>query len=725
MEPHKEYLLCRGSQSIQHLEAIKKCPDFKQPCRKRSFIEAYILDNYPPLIDDDDLLVGKRYPLTDDAIAAYEEIVKFQNQFGMGHGGYDNNYTNHRAADYEKLLDVGVKGILDEIDHYLSIVDKNDEDKVAFYETCKASLEAFCRFAEKYRQAVLDMAQTETRPQRKDELLTIADVLSRVPYGPAEHFYDAIQCIWILDFCFGLVSDISTNGRPDNYLYKYYKKDLESGYITKEFAFKLVEQLYLRNNDLYGTWVCSLMLGGVDRQGNPVWNDLTEMFLEAIETVGLLNPTVGVCYTEDMPDHILDLCIDKISKGYTKPSLFNDKVIQAGLREAGMSVEDARYYTHSTCVEITPIGCSSVYIAMPYTNLNRCFEIIFSEKKCNYRIGKVSFFGPGFGGHDKEHILAHDIEDFRLEDLDTFDKFLALTKKVVAEIIGSHCNGSIEYANVGAVEKSSPLTSALTNDCLARGLDVGSGGARYAYVYPCFPGFINLIDSLNAIKKAVYEEKKLTLREMAALLESNFESDERMHQYLLNECPKFGNNLKESDLLGEELFEFIRDELKNYETCTGGKFHPSYFAWIFHGMLGEICMATPDGRKAGVALSEHIGAMQGMDTSGPLATMRSTAILDQKYGIGGIASNYRFSKNFITSPEGKEAVKSFIKSFMANGCFEIQFNVVDQKILQAAQENPDQYRNLMIRVAGFSEYFVNLDKVIQDEIMKRTEHDAI
>lgn len=718
----ENYLAVQGPQCVMLCEATKKCPDFEFPCQKRSFIEQYMFDNYPPVIDKD-LIVGRCLPDTDESRTSFRAMYDYMNQFGPGRGGYDNNKTTHRVIDIEKVLHLGIDGIIAEIDDYLAKTDANDRQKVAFYETAKASLQGVVRFALRYHDALAAMAEAETDAARKSELLNLVKIFEQIPAKPAQHFYEAIQCMWFIQFCLLLVSDIAVNGRPDNYLWEYYKKDLDSGLITRELALHLIEEVYRRNNDVYGTWDASVMIGGVDREGNPVWNEVTKMCLEAIETVGMVNPSVGVCYTEDIPEDILDLCVDKIAKGYTFPSLFNDRIVQAGLRDAGVTVEDARYYQHSTCVEITPIGASGIYVAMPYINLNRTFDFILNEKKTNYKIGNVGYMGPGYGGDDKEHYLAHDV-DFQLDELDTFDKFYALAKKVASEIIASHCQGACNYASLGK-EKSSPLTSALTNDCLAKGLDVGAGGARYAFVYPDFPGFINFIDSLNAIKKAVYEDKKLTLRELAALLKNNFEGDERMHQYLLNECPKFGNNDKEADKLAAELFDFVKEDLEKYETEFGGKFFPGYFAWIYHGILGEITMATPDGRKAGTALSEHIGAVQGMDRNGPLATMRSTAILNQKYGIGGIASNYRFSKNFINSPEGKEAVKNFIRAFMAKGCFEIQFNVVDQETLKDAQEHPELYQNLLIRVAGFSEYFVNLDKVIQDEIMRRTEHDAI
>jgi len=268
---------------------------------------------------------------------------------------------------------------------------------------------------------------------------------------------------------------------------------------------------------------------------------------------------------------------------------------------------------------------------------------------------------------------------------------------------------------------SSPLASAFLDDCIARGKDAGSGGAKYNYSYPDFPGVINIIDSLQAIKQAVYDEKLITLQEMAQLCESNFDGKESLRQYLVNKCPKFGNNVAAVDEIGTDIYNFIYDELKKYRTSLDAAIYPGYFAYVYHGLLGEKTDATPDGRLAGTALSEHLGAFCGRDKSGPVAVMRSISRLDQSLGLGGIATNYRFAKKFISNDKGKKAVADFVRTFMKNDCFEIQFNVIDRKDLLAARENPEQYQTLLVRVAGFSDYFVNLAPNVQQEIIERTE----
>ena len=540
-------------------------------------------------------------------------------------------------------------------------------------------------------------------------LVRMAHNFDRAPLLPCTHFHEALQIMWLMQFSLCLVGDISLTGRFDNYMNPFYQKDVADGLITKEFAFELIEHLYLKHNEIYDTWPASVMVGGVDRDGNPVWNELTELCIEAIRTTGLINPSVNVSYTPDMPEKLLDTCMEIIAQGYTRPAFFNDRVIQEGLRAAGMAERDSRYYIHSTCVEITPVAASNVQVATPYINLNKAYEYIFNGGKAIY----------GAECRVKPEVAVD------LDALATFEDFYALAKSVVRGIIRANLEETVKYLYGFSQYSSSPLASAFINDCIARGADSGAGGARYSYVYPCFPGFLNLVDALAAVKTAVYEKRVMTLPELGDMLRGNFEGAERMRQYLLNRCPKIGNGIEEADRIGVELYDMIRYELTNYTTSVGATFHPSYFAWIMHGRLGRVAAATPDGRMQGEALSECLGSVQGMDRNGPTGILRSIEKIDQKYGIGGIATNLRFTKKLMDTPEGRAAVKEYIKTFMAHDCFEVQFNVVDQKDLIEAKQQPEKHRTLMVRVAGYSDYFVNLSEEIQDEIIKRSEHAAV
>jgi len=694
---------------------------------RRAKIDAYILEHYIIELNPYDLLVGRLnndYELSEKEKAEIEEAKRLINATGWFISGAQTALTGHRVIDFELILHKGIKGVLAQIEEKLAALDMRKPDSCEAeitYQSMKISLNGVLHLAERTRETLEGLAAAQSNAKRKAELTQMAEMFTRIPYEPAESFWEALQSMWFMQFCLYLVDDVTLTGNLDDYMYPFYKKDIENGKITKEEAFHLIEQLYFKHNEIYDSWPASIMIGGVDRKGNPVWNELTYMCVEAIRTTGLINPSVSIAYTEDMPEDLLKLAVEILGEGYTRPAIFNDAVIQKGLRDAGVSKEDARRYNHSTCVEITPNGAANILVATPYVNLCKAFEYILYEKEKPYTIGVLKRVGPGWGGAEKTPFLAHDV-DFSLDEIHTYDEFLVLFKKVLAEIIESHVTGALRVTEIRRRYTSSPLASAFLNDCIELGKDSSVGGARYNFCYPNFPGVINLIDSLAAIKKMVFEEKRLTLREMAQLCKTNFEGAENTRQYILKRCPKFGNNDEYVDTIGEDIYRFIDEEVRSYKSCIGGTVHPSYFAYVYHGLLGELTDATPDGRLAGKALSEHLGAFTGMDKNGPTAVMHSIARLDQSRGIGGIATNYRFAKNFINNENGNQVACNFIRTFMRSNCFEIQFNVIDKEVLLAAKENPEEYSTLLVRVAGYSDYFVNLAENVQDEIILRTEN---
>ncbi len=681
---------------------------------RRSMIDRAIFEGYPIDFDEYELLIGRccdAHELTDaqkELAAAARRYIEASDKLA----GTSTAFTGHRVIDYELLLNTGIREILERVSLKRAAIDfsrPEDAAKAAFYDSVEMSLKAFVTFCARARETLMEKAAVTADEKRRSELLRMAANFERAPMEPCTHFYEALQIMWAMQFCLRLVNDISLTGRFDNYMYPFYKKDIEDGVMTREFAFDLICELYFKHNDIYDAWPASVMVGGVDRQGRPVWNELSYMCIEAIRATGLVNPSVNVAYTDDMPDDLMDRCLEILAQGYTRPAFFNDRVIQEGLRCAGMSDEDSRYYIHSTCVEITPVGASNVQVATPYINLNKAYEYIFG--------GGKKLFGA-------ECTVKPEV-NVDLDSLTTYEAFEALTKRVVRGIIRANLERTAQYLYGFSQYCSSPLASAFISDCIERGQDSGAGGARYSYVYPCFPGFLNLVDALAAVRKAVYEEKLMTLGEMGAMLKDNFAGNERMRQYLINRCPKIGNGVDEVDQIAVMMYEFIRAELKNYTTSVGATFHPSYFAWIMHGMLGKQAAASPDGRKQGDALSECLGSVQGMDRNGPTGILRSIEKIDQKYGIGGIATNLRLTKKLMESAEGRAAVKDYIRSFMDRDCFEIQFNVVDQADLLDAQAHPEKHRSLLVRVAGYSDYFVNLTPEIQNEIIRRSEHSAV
>ncbi|NMA08463.1 MAG: hypothetical protein GX929_05050 [Clostridiales bacterium] len=696
---------------ILFARGVFETPAAYSPSIRRAHIDAYVLGHYTVAVPESSLLAGTlntAYCETAEDVRVFEKFRELSHTTGWL-GGWASGQTGHRVVDYEKLLRLGLTGVLDEVDRADTALETSDPGytgKRAVYKGMRVALNAVREFAVRYRQTLTQMADETSDAEEASRRRKMADAFSRAPEYPAETFHDALQAMWFLQFCLYLCGDISLTGRPDNYLWPYYSSDLKEGRITREEAFALIEELYLRHNEIYDAWPASVMLCGVDRNGNYVCNELSELFLDAIRTTGLVNPSVSVAWTPALPDAFRDKITSLLADGYTRPSIFNDRVIRAGLIDAGMGERDARYYIHSTCVEITPIGNSGVQVATPYINLNKAFEFMLSE-------GAALYGAP---------CPIERIQAKKLTAYADFDTFYADFRTICAEIIRVELCRVNERLDAMIKHASCPLASAFLDDCIARGMDAVAGGARYQYVYPCFPGFINLLDGLAAIRKVVFDEKRVTLMELSEACRKDFAGEETLLRVLRDKSPKFGNNDDAVDAFGREMFDFIREELKRYRTAAGGTFHPSYFAWVMHGRLGEQAAATPDGRRQGTALSEHLGAVQGMDREGPTAVMRSVAKLPSMYAIGGVATNFRFSDSFVKTPQGRAALRTLVEVCMDEGLFEVQFNVASQADLLDARVHPERHRSLLVRVAGYSDYFVNLLPVIQDEIIRRTAH---
>ncbi|MDR1734923.1 MAG: hypothetical protein LBR73_08610 [Oscillospiraceae bacterium] len=690
---------------LNHWSRVATAGEPEQHMR-RALQNNYIFDNYSLELTEGELLAGQ--------YSIYWERPK-DSHYPPNDGGTMCASTGHRAIDYDLLLNKGVK-------HIFSVLD--EKPVTPFYAAVRVALEGYVRFAERMREA----CTVQGRPD-------LAALFEKAPLEPCTSFHEAVQTVWFAQFAFGLAGDSPLAGRPDQYLYPFYKADMDAGHLTRQKAEEIIHSWYLKHNAFFDTWPAALMVGGTDRDGKPVWNELTEIMIEGIREVGLINPAVAVCYTEDMPPHILRLCVDLIAEGYTKPALFNDRICREGLEMAGVRPADARVYMHSTCVELTPVASSNIQVATPY--LNPC-------KALEYVLGG----GHRLWGGSTDLRSAVDIPP-----LDTFDNLYSATKEALGEIIRRGIEHNLRHARERMERASCPLHSAFLNDCLETGVDAGKGGARYNFYYPCFPGFITLIDSLYAIKKAVYDEKVLSLNDLTLMLKRNFADAEDVRLYLRDHIDKYGNGVPEVDAMGKDLYDFIAEECAKYSHCVGyagsriaapagnrnavpasgrntaappcNTFHPSYFAWIMHSIKGGETAATANGRKQGTALSENLGASQGCDRNSPMGIVHSISQLDQRLSIGGIATNFRFSPAFLADEEGKEALCAFIRAFMAQGNFECQFNVVNQKTLIEAQKHPEEYRTLMVRVAGYSDYFTNLAPSIQAELITRTEHAGV
>ena len=641
-----------------------------------------------PNISEGELIVGETVDgLSEDERKEWESTYKElgRRRGELAGGGQDS----HMAIDYELLLSCGIRGILARIEEY----EKNCRpEQVDFYDAAKVCLLAVIEHSKKYSECAVRLAEQEADGLRREELLRIAEICKRVPENPAESFYEAVQSVHFVTYCLSLnplrfCSQQFQLGHPDRYLYPYYKNDVEKGILTRETAQELLDCLGIQINVRVPAGLSSgYMVGGRDETNKTVANELTEMLMQVIEDIRLVYPSVGLCYTKDMPDALLQRACEILSHGRSHPAIFNDDLIAKGLTMYGVPEKEARNYIHSTCVEITPVASSNAWVASPYTNMA---QLLLDTMTREY-------------GSFEEHISA------LLERLDG--------------IIESNFSEQNSLRRHRAEHSVNPLLSCFVNDCLAMGTDIEKGGARYNWIMPSFVGMANLVDSLYVLKRLVYEEHEYSIVGLKEILDRNFDGNEALRQRLLKDFPKYGNDIDEIDQYYGMLTSHIVSECKKYVgEFRSGNLIPSVFCWIMHERYGRKTGATPDGRTAGFPLGDGSGPCQGREMNGPTASILSSTKWEHCELIGGVAVNLKFSKSTL-GKDSLNVMQGLIKAYMLRGGFELQINVTDRALLEKARRNPEEYRDLVVRIGGYSDYFTRISPEMQQEVILRTEH---
>ncbi len=641
-----------------------------------------------PSVSEDELILGKC-----DKLLAPEEQAQWDALYpraaetvGASRFGQDS----HMAIDYDLLLRKGLRGIMAEVDGHLAVC---EEEKKPFYLACKRCMEAVIVHSENYAAAAEKQAETAA-PARREELLELARICRKVPAQPAESFYEAVQAANFITHClslnpFRMNNQLFQPGHPDRYLWPYYERDRKSGAITKEFAQLLLDCFAIQiDMRVPNSLACGYMVGGRDENGQIVENELTYMCMQVIDDIRLVYPGVGLCWTEGMSDACLDFACEILSHGRSHPAIFNDDVIAKGLMSYGLPENEAHNYIHSTCVEITPVPSSNVWVASPYTNMPQLLLDVL----------------------DKDYAAFEDLTAAVLAHLD--------------ERIRTNYEAYNEMRLERAKVCMNPLLSCLVNDCLQRGEDIDRGGARYNWVMPSFVGVANLVDSLYAVKKAVYDTKEVTMDELRAALACNFEGYEPLRLRLLGGIAKYGNDIDDVDRYFGLFIDHIIAECEKYTfTFRNGKLIPSVFCWVKHEQFGKVTGATPDGRLAGFPLGDGSGPCQGREMNGPTASILSSTKWEHCKMIGGVAVNMKFAKKSL-GPQSLAIMRYLVKTYLQRGGFEMQINVVDKDTLLAAQSHPEAYKDLVVRIGGYSDYFVKLSPEMQAELIARTEHEV-
>ena len=695
---HPEKYRCYRSgdrlMTLGYLRGFKKHLDAPTTRMRTSYAEAEELYEAKPTIYDDELLLGHLYlpKYSDEEQAEYD---KLSDEFDMSSHTFLMRppRKDHIGLDFEKLLRVGVNGLRAEIKKKLDALSLTAPDIYPelepikaweFYQCCLIELDAVSDLAKRYAEEALRLAEEKAEP-RKSELIRLGNMLKRVPDEPASDFYEALQSVqFFLSTLFGLYP----LGRPDRYLYPYYKKDIENGTLTKEFAQELVDNFCLYVSDrVFSRAACGFIVGGKDESGEPIENDLTYMFLTALDHLRLPDPNGALAVSEKTSDELLKYCAKILSHGTTHPAFYNDDAITDSLvRHYGTEPADAVNYIHSTCAEISLVGKSKTYTTPFAVDLPR--YIVELAKREN----------------------PESFDEF-------FEGYIESLKALVKDEALSHAVRILEGARIG---NEAMRICTLIDNCIERGKSIYEGGEKYMFEQPVFIGFATALDSLIAISELVYKRKKLTLLEFTEIVNADFAGNEPLRQFIINKLPHYGNDDPTADALAARLAKSIQ-EIFDRDTVTFDRMMPGTFSYIVHANMGAAMGATFDGRHAGTSYSDGCCAVQGRDTNGPTAMLLSLTSWDQSAMLGGMVVNMKFRKENL-SGKNEENFVTLLRTFMKRGGIEMQVNAVDKATLEDARVHPENHRDLIVRIGGYSDYFTRLSPVLQQEIIDRTEY---
>ena len=617
------------------------------------------------------------------------------------------NYI-HIALDYETLLDRGIKGLLADIGEK----QKSHADS-AFHKSAKLSLEAVLVYADRYREEAARLLSEETDPARRFELERIRDALAKVPYEPAGSFFEALQSLFIFHFAMNSIESHGISiGRLDYLLDRFYREDLAAGRIIPEEVSEWVQLLMFRANVMNGQ-ADSIVLAGSTPDGGPFWNDLTYFVLDGIRALRQRGPQIWFRYADGVPRSLLARSFVCLREGTAQPGFFYDGVAVPALVRAGFSKEHALDYVSCQCVEISSAGRSQNLCAHSYYNLAKPVEVLLNGGKPIVEADNNFLNDANWNGKNFPADIPVDYETF--EDLlDAYEKYLRYLLRASIK----HSDDILAYRP----EIIMTLSSALIQGCIESGKSLLEGGALYNQTFPNFTSLVTAADSLAAIRKCVYEDKKLTLGELAGLCRDNFRENEGMRQYLLNRCPKYGNDDPEVDGLAKFIYDIIADEIAKHKNIFGAAYAPQYFGFHAPSTHAYTTAATPDGRLHGEATAGTLGGDMGRERKGLTALFCSATSFDHTLSSGGLNVNARLLPTILETEEDIDKIVDLLVAYFHKGGMEVQINCISKEILLDAQKHPENYRDLCVRISGQSAYFNDLSRTFQEQIIKRVEH---
>jgi len=649
-------------------------------------------------------------------INAFEAGVftEFQEQRSPGHtaGGdliYGNGFCDLKARIQSAL------GALD------FLTDTTALDQQEVLNALDIAADALIAFAHRH-SAVLDkLSQKETDPKRRQELVDLSRICRKVPEHAPETFHEALQYYWFVHV--GVITELNpwdayNPGRLDQNLYPFYKNDIDSGRLTREAAHELLSCFWIkfhnhpappkvgvtaRESNTYVDF-CLINLGGVTPDNKDGVNDLTYLILEVIEKMRLLQPSSMVQVSRKNPDRFVKKALEIIATGFGQPSVFNTDAIVQEMILQGKSMEDARKSGASGCVEAGAFG-REAYILTGYFNLPKILEITLHN---------------GWDNRTQKQIGPHTGNPL---NFDTYDKLFDAYSRQLTHFANIKIRGSNAIEQINGRYMPVPLLSLVTEDCIQKGRDYNQGGARYNTSYIQGVGMGTITDCLSAIRHTVYDQKSLSMETLLSALANDFK-DADLVRHALIKAPKYGNDDDYADGVLKTVFDAYHTAVTGKPNARGGVYRINLLPTTCHVYFGEITGALPDGRKSGIPFSEGISPVQGADHCGPTAVLKSAAKIDH-LKTGGTLLNQKFLPGFLESEKGITSLLQLIRSYFKMDGHHIQFNVVDEATLRKAQKHPENYRDLIVRVAGYSDYFVDLTPALQEEIILRTGHENL
>ncbi len=645
--------------------------------------------------------------------AAYEcgIFTEFMEQRGPGH-------TVGSAKIYEKGFLDYKKDIQEAIDHLDYLNDSEAYDKKNELEGMKIACDAIMILGKRYASYARELAEKEPDEQRKRELLQIAENCEVVPAHKPETYWQAIQMYWFVHL--GVTSELNpwdsySPGRLDQHLNPFYEKDIKDGILTEEQALELLECLWVKFNNQpappkvgitlkeSGTYTdfANLNTGGITPDGKDGVNEVSYLILDCMDEMKLLQPSSNVQISRKTPRRFLKRACEISRKGWGQPAFYNTEAIIQELLNAGKSLEDARRGGTSGCVETGAFG-NEAYILTGYFNLPKIFELTLNN------------------GYDKVSGRQLGPQTGKAESFASYEELFEAYKKQIAYFLDIKIQGSNVIEKIYAEHMPVPFLSILTNDCIAKGKDYNGGGARYNTKYIQGVGIGTITDCLAAVKYNVYDEKRFTMAELLKALDDNFAGHERILNLVKNKTPKYGNDDDYADDIMKSVFEYYRQQVTGRPNVLGGTYRINMLPTTCHVYFGEVMMASANGRLAHKPVSEGISPEKGADINGPTAVLKSCAKMDHLQ-TGGTLLNQKFTPAVVAGEEGLEQMANLVRTYFNMDGHHIQFNVIDRETLIAAQKHPDDYKDLIVRVAGYSDHFRNLSKELQDEIIARTE----